>query len=865
MPITAVSKRYPIARIALMHIHPRAERRWLALILALFLLLGFTYALVTPAFEASDELWHYPMVRHLADGNALPVQVFDPALAGPWNQEASQPPLYYYLGAALTFWIDTADMAQARWLNPHVDNGVITPDGNTNLAIHDPAANPWAGTLLAVRLIRLFSVLLGALTVYLTWGIAGEVAPGRPEVALLAAALNAFLPMFLFISGAVNNDNLALPLASLALLLLIRIVTRRRGRWFPVRWTEWAAVGVILGLAALTKEGTLGLFPLAFGTTVVAAWQRLADDRRQTTDDGGVEERGSRGAGEQGRERHPDPLPGPIPPGEGTGPLPSRLPPGEGTGGRRSAVGGRPSGRGLPSVVLGLLPALALVLLPALAIAGWWYIRNVVLYGDWLGWNAFIAVLGQRATPASLAQLWGERRGFLMSFWGLFGGVNVPLPLWVYAVLNLFLIVSVVGFVLYIARLLAAEWRLWRGGADSWFWRLLRLVERNFGLIVILLFAAAVLYGLVQWATTTWSSQGRLVFTAISPLCVLLALGWHALADLRGLPGPLRSALVATPAVFLFATAATAPWLVIRPAYQPPAYPGPLADELDITFGGVMRLAGYEVQSGDLQPGDTLRVRLEWEALQPMDRDWSVFVHLNDPVLGRPIAQRDMYPGQGLRPTRLLSPGERLVNDYVLTVPPAAVAPADLEVAVGLYDFGTGERLTADRRPPTADDGQPTTDAVTLATIHLQPREGEYPNPTSLFFEHGLELVGFSVEPRRVAAGGTLEAVTYWRPDEPLPDDYTFFAQIVAPDTTRYAAIDAPPATPTSDWSPGEVYEVRLPLTVDPAAPPDAYPLIVGLYTRTADGGFDRLQQVTPDGRLTDDFLTLTQVRVDPR
>ena len=55
--------------------HRSIERRLLVLILALYVALGFTYALVTPAFEASDELWHYPMVRHLADGNPLPVQV----------------------------------------------------------------------------------------------------------------------------------------------------------------------------------------------------------------------------------------------------------------------------------------------------------------------------------------------------------------------------------------------------------------------------------------------------------------------------------------------------------------------------------------------------------------------------------------------------------------------------------------------------------------------------------------------------------------------------------------------------------------------------------------------------------------------
>jgi hypothetical protein len=139
----------------------------------------------------------------------------------------------------------------------------------------------------------------------------------------------------------------------------------------------------------------------------------------------------------------------------------------------------------------------------------------------------------------------------------------------------------------------------------------------------------------------------------------------------------------------------------------------------------------------------------------------------------------------------------------------------------------------------------------------------------SIFFEHGLELVGFAVEPRRVAAGGALEVRTIWRPSEPLPADFTFFAQVVGADTTRYAAIDAAPPTPTSVWTPGEVYEVRLPLAIDPATPAagatpsDAYPLIVGLYTRTAEGGFDRLQLVTPDGRLTEDYLTLTLIRVD--
>ncbi|MBP6015973.1 MAG: glycosyltransferase family 39 protein [Candidatus Promineofilum sp.] len=782
--------------------HHSVEHRLLALILALYVALGFTYALVTPAFEASDELWHYPMVRHLADGNPLPVQVFDPALAGPWNQEASQPPLYYYLGAALTFWIDQSDMDTARRLNPHVDNGILTADGNTNLAVHDPRADPWSGALLAVRVVRLFSVLLGAATVYLTYRIAAETAPNRPEIALGAAAINAFLPMFLFISGAVNNDNLALPLTSLALLLMIRIVRRRQIVYSPVRWWEWIVLGLIIGLAALTKEGTLGLIPMAFGTAVVAAWQRL------------VGEQENRGRG-----------------------VPSRSP-------------------ALSSAVAGLVAAVVLMLIPALLVAGWWYYRNIVLYGDWLGWSAFIAVLGQRGHDASLAQLWGERRGFMMSFWGLFGGVNVPMSFWIYTVLSSVLVLSVAGFMLHLVRVIRVEFGKWRTGQGPWFGRLLRIVERHFGLIVNLIFSAAVVYGLIQWATTTWSSQGRLVFTAISSLATLMALGLAAVGDwVAGLSRwrkPVSAYLLGGVAVLLFAVAAAAPWLWIRPAYQPPPASQPPAERLDVVFGDRMRLAGYDVEYDSPRPGSSVRVRLEWEVLQAMDRDWSVFIHLNDPVLGRPIAQRDMYPGAGLEPTSFLLPGQRLVDEYVLTIPTTAIAPADLEVVVGLYDYHTEERLRT-------TDGR---EAVLLSLLPLAAEEGPVPNPVSFFFEHGLELVGFAVEPRRVPAGDTVELITYWRPSQPLPDNLAFFAQIVGGDTTRYAAADTPPQ-PTETWGIGEVVELPFTLAVDLAAPPDAYPLIVGVYTRTADGGFDRLQQVVPDGRLTDDFLTLTLVKVD--
>ena len=575
------------------------EKSVLRAILALFILAGSLYALLTPVFEMSDELWHYPMIQHLGNGNPLPVQVYDPDLAGPWKQEASQPPLYYYLGAALTFWIDTSDMQTVRQLNPHVSNGIITADGNTNLAVHNnPDLNPLRGTLLAVRIVRLVSVFLGAWTVYFTYLIGKELAPNRPEIGMLAAVLAGFTPMFLFISGAVNNDNLALPLASLGLLLLIRAVGGRSGergagsdiaaerstvnsqqltvngqRGETKPKTEyrkpnhrllvtdpWSliTVGAVIGLAVLTKQGTIGLLPLAWGTFFILGWLGVRHRFLDSETDWAI---------------------------------------------------------GLRLLLLALgrsLVSFVLMFLPVLLIAGWWYWRNIVLYGDLLGWSAFEAVLGVRETPASVAQLWDERWGFMLSYWGLFGGVNVPMSTWIYYLLNGLLILAIPGGIVYGWQVLGQLFSQsgWDESDRSLFQKsvafLLDGVVRFFPLVVSLLFSFAIVYGLVQWARNTWSSQGRLVFTAISALNLLFALGLIGWMK----PGRLPQRTAAWLGAGMILLGLLAPLLFIRPAYQPDRYAylrgadGAINQQFeDVVFSDYMRLNAAAYSQAALAAG----------------------------------------------------------------------------------------------------------------------------------------------------------------------------------------------------------------------------------------------------------------------
>jgi len=150
----------------------------IALILFVFIGLGFTYGLVTPIFEASDEIWHYPVVEHIADTGTLPVQ--RPGVEQPWRQEGSQPPLYYIVVALITSWIDTSDMAELLWRNPHAQIGVPLAEGNKNMIIHTARESfPYRGATLAVHIIRFLSVLMGAATVLLTYVISLELFPSR--------------------------------------------------------------------------------------------------------------------------------------------------------------------------------------------------------------------------------------------------------------------------------------------------------------------------------------------------------------------------------------------------------------------------------------------------------------------------------------------------------------------------------------------------------------------------------------------------------------------------------------------------------------------------------------------------------------
>ncbi|MFN8528007.1 MAG: hypothetical protein U0670_05300 [Anaerolineae bacterium] len=89
----------------------------------------------------------------------------------------------------------------------------------------------------------------------------------------------------------------------------------------------------------------------------------------------------------------------------------------------------------------------------------------------------------------------------------------------------------------------------------------------------------------------------------------------------------------------------------------------PVDHPMDVQFGGVIRLAGYSVHSD----ATTLHVDLLWQALQTMDADYTVFVHVLN-ANGDIIAQRDAMPGANTYPTSLWTEGEFVMDSYEFPV-----------------------------------------------------------------------------------------------------------------------------------------------------------------------------------------------------
>ena len=729
-------------------------RPWALLtILALFVVLGTIYSVVTPLFETPDGVWHYLYVKHIADGGGLPV--YHEGATFPMRQEASQPPLYYLLNGWVTAWIDTSDAEIVTQYNPHAAMGTPSAWGNRNVMSHTSYEDfPYRGTVLAAHLVRFLSVLMGAGTVLCTYLVARRLFPEPDWLAPAAAALNAFTPQFIFISASINNDALATLLAALSLWLLVCIVQD------GVPTARLVALGAVLGLAALTKLNALVLMPLAALVLMALAWRR---DHRWAF------------------------------------------------------------------IHWGMWSFSA-----SAAVGGWWYARNWLLYGEPFGLKLMFAVMPvhpQRPTAQRLLHLLD---GALKSFWGVFGWFNIVMEPWLYTAFEIGLVLAAIGLVRVLYRHSSGERR-----------------GQLVGLGLLIVWSAAFVVALAGWSQARYP-QGRLLFPAMPAMATLWVLAFAQWFPARYARFSLTGLLVA-----LLCFAAIVPYRYIAPAYAPAppltaAERAVITHPLQVDFGERARLLGYDLSEKTLKPGSRLWVTLYWEGMAPMNKDYSVFVHLVDDR-GVTVVQRDSYPGAGNSPTRDWAVGQSLRDVHPLDVPVTLLAEAPFRGRVGLYDYSTGRRLPIDGSPTGAN-------ALDLPTeLGMEEAGGDL---HELRFEFGerIALTGFSVEPLVARPGAELQVTLRWQALHTLDNAYTVMVQLIRERSQIWGQNDHVPRggqSPTQTWTAGQVVTDQFELPISPDAPEDSYGLVVGLYDLAT---IKRLK--LPNGT---DFVVLGKVEVKGR
>ncbi len=671
---------------------------WQRILPLAFFCLGLAYIVASPHFEASDSDEHAGMIQWLAETGRLPIQTAEhDALYG---QEASQPPLYYAVMALIWRMLDTTDFDAVYQENPLAINGDPHRLGSRNLVFYrQPYPPVLHGTSLALYVIRLATLAMGAVTVYAVYQSARIVVPSSRDFAILAASLVAFNPMFVFISASISNDP---PVSMLTALICWRTLMMLRDGFAARRSVILA---VLIALATLTKLS--GIAP-GFAAGLAALWlaYRTQDWR-------------------------------------------------------------------------GFMALSLAVLLVWLLTAGWWYARNLQLYGELFGTGSMLDFYGRRTITLGGLVL-EEFEGLRISYWGLFGAFSILTHKAFYLAMDLLSLLGALGLPLAL--------KSKRRPAN------LRVNAAFLGLTLALGGAM-----LIWWSLQTTASTGRLLFPYITSISILLALGINALR--------IPSLLICLP-LFLFTLAC--PFLYIKPQYEHPPAVAKLPESASPSFArwDDITLVGYEIpEPRRWAAGDEIPLTVYWQPLAQSRELQALFITLID-AEGMALATIDSFPGWGTLPTTWWRPGVIYRDDYILQIPSDTQAVSPIQLHIGWYNWS--DRL--DIMPRSEADQEYAAYTLPLGAIvaadKLQQTLGGDASPQGKVFGDALKLNAYDF-----SAGHALEME--WQVLAAISGDWRAFAIVLDKpyqEGTDFAVIlqkDSAPPVPLDFLKTGETFITR--------------------------------------------------------
>jgi 4-amino-4-deoxy-L-arabinose transferase-like glycosyltransferase len=236
------------------HLRAAHPKNWpaIAWVLALTIVHGSLYAVIVPPWQVPDENVHYEYLRDLALTRSLvPFTVDRPAAV--FQQVRESMGLYRWYEFLR---LPTPVVTPAAPYPSVVARGGWSLYYRLSLPLYT-LVRAWP-IVNQLYLLRLYSVALQCLTVWLTYKLAtlifsNDSSPIAWLIPAAAAFVVAMVPQYTFISAGYNDDNLVPPLVAGSLYAALRGLSRQG----DIRWL-WLA-GAQTVLAILTKRTAIGL------------------------------------------------------------------------------------------------------------------------------------------------------------------------------------------------------------------------------------------------------------------------------------------------------------------------------------------------------------------------------------------------------------------------------------------------------------------------------------------------------------------------------------------------------------------------------------------------------------------------------
>jgi 4-amino-4-deoxy-L-arabinose transferase-like glycosyltransferase len=245
---------------------------------------GLAWSLIVPPFEVPDENAHYAYVQQVAERGTVPRPVLPEGMLSPAQDQMLGAVLFYQIVGEAQNPAPMSELQQRAVENSERERLTSRGSGDALSATNNPPlyyileAVPYklasSGSVLdRLAAMRVLSALMGAATVLLIYMFLMELLPARRWAWTAGALVAAFQPLFGFISGGVNSDNLVYLTSAGVLWALAR--TFRRG----LTPTNGALIGGFLGAGLVTKFTMLGFIPAVALGLLLALWRAWSTDR----------------------------------------------------------------------------------------------------------------------------------------------------------------------------------------------------------------------------------------------------------------------------------------------------------------------------------------------------------------------------------------------------------------------------------------------------------------------------------------------------------------------------------------------------------------------------------------------------------